>query len=77
MLELVEYIARELVDNPDKVDVSSSKDEEGNVYISLRVDESDMGKIIGKKGRIAKSIRAILKAVSLKENIKIFLEIED
>ena len=77
MLELVEYIARELVENPDSVKVTSSDDGEGNIKIHLRVHPDDMGKVIGKQGRIAKSIRSILKAISLKQNCRINLEIED
>ncbi|RVU55291.1 KH domain-containing protein [Anaerosphaera multitolerans] len=76
MVELVEYIAKSLVDNPDLVSISSEKEnDELNIY--LKVAQSDMGKIIGKQGRIAKAIRSILKAISLKENIKVNLEIEE
>ncbi|SHH25282.1 hypothetical protein SAMN02745245_00896 [Anaerosphaera aminiphila DSM 21120] len=76
MVELVEYIAKSLVDNPDFVEVSSSK-ENDELNICLKVAQSDMGKIIGKQGRIAKAIRSILKAISLKENIRVNLEIEE
>lgn len=76
MVELVEYIAKYLVDNPDSVQVTSKQGEEG-LNILLSVDEKDMGKVIGKQGRIAKAIRSILKATSLKENMKVNLEIEE
>lgn len=76
MVELVEYIAKSLVDDPDSVNVRSQReDDELNIY--LTVAENDMGKVIGKQGRIAKAIRSILKATSLKENIKVNLEIEE
>lgn len=76
MVELIEYIAKSLVDDPSSVDVKS--EENGDVInITLKVASSDMGKIIGKQGRIAKVIRAIIKAVSLKENVKVNLEIEE
>lgn len=76
MVELVEYIAKYLVDNPDSVQVTSKQGEE-ELNILLSVDEKDMGKVIGKQGRIAKAIRSILKATSLKENMKVNLEIEE
>lgn len=76
MVELIEYIAKSLVDEPEKVKVTTSED--GNVNnILLQVSSSDMGKIIGKQGRIAKAIRSILKAVSLKEEIRVNLEIDE
>lgn len=77
MIELVEYIAKSLVDNVDSVRVLKETDEEGNIEIILKVAPEDMGKIIGKQGRIAKSIRDLLKAVSLKENVRISLKIEE
>lgn len=76
MVELVEYIAKSLVDYPDSVKVTSSRDSD-ELRISLSIEKSDMGKIIGKQGRIAKAIRSILKAISLKENIRVNLEIEE
>ena len=75
MLELVEYIARELVENPDSVKVTSSDDGEGNIKIHLRVHPDDMGKVIGKQGRIAKAIRTVVKAAAIKNNIRVVVEI--
>ena len=74
MKELVEVMAKALVDNPDKV-VVTEKTEGRNIVVELRVDPSDMGKVIGKQGRIAKSIRAVVKAASTRENIKVEVEI--
>ena len=74
MVELIEYIAKSLVDDPSSVDVTMSKNDD-SIDITLKVASNDMGKVIGKQGRIAKAIRAILKAVSLKEDVKVNLEI--
>ena len=67
MKDLVEVIARNLVDKPDEV-VVTEKTEGKNVVIELHVAPSDMGKVIGKQGRIAKAIRSVVKAASSKDN---------
>jgi len=74
MKELVEVIAKALVDNPDEVMVTE-KEEGSNVVIELHVAQSDMGKVIGKQGRIAKAIRSVVKAASSKDNKKVDVEI--
>lgn len=74
MKELVEVIAKALVDNPDEV-VVTEKEEGKNVTIELHVAASDMGKVIGKQGRIAKAIRSVVKAASLGENKRVDVEI--
>lgn len=74
MRELVEGIARALVDNPDEVSVNVVEGEK-SIILELRVASEDMGKVIGKQGRIAKSIRTIVKAASIKENKKVVVEI--
>ncbi|MBN2544668.1 MAG: KH domain-containing protein [Spirochaetes bacterium] len=74
--ELVEFIAKSLVDNPDKVNVNLVESEKSTI-IELSVDEPDIGKIIGKHGRIAKAIRTILSAVSNKTHKRILLDIID
>ena len=74
MKELLEYIAKSLVDYP--ADVIVTETENGNTTVlELRVNESDMGKVIGKQGRIAKSIRAVIKATASRENKKAVVEI--
>lgn len=74
--ELVDFIVRQLCEHPDKINVSSS--ETGNeVTITVRAADEDMGKIIGKQGRIAKSIRTIVKAATSGDNKKFFVEIKD
>lgn len=76
MKELVEVIAKALVDNPDEVVVTETvKDKE--VVLELRVAQSDMGKVIGKHGRIASSIRAVVKAAATKEDKKVIVDIKD
>ena len=74
MKELVEVIARALVDNPDEAVVTEKADGR-NIMIELHVAPSDMGKVIGKQGRIAKAIRAVVKAASTRENLKVDVEI--
>ena len=74
MLELVRYIAASLVDKPEAVDVREVENKEG-IVIELRVDPEDMGKVIGKQGRIAKAIRTVVKAASAKSPKPVFVEI--
>ena len=74
MKELVEVIAKALVDNPSEVVVTEKK-EGRNIVIELHVAPSDMGKVIGRQGRIAKAIRAVVKAASTRENVKVDVEI--
>jgi predicted RNA-binding protein YlqC (UPF0109 family) len=74
MKELVEVMAKALVDNPDKV-VVTERAEGRTTVVELRVDPSDMGKVIGKQGRIAKSIRAVVKAASTRDNTRVEVEI--
>lgn len=74
MKELVEVVAKALVDNPDEVVVTEKVDGR-NIVIELHVAASDMGKVIGKQGRIAKAIRALVKAASFKDNARVDVEI--
>jgi len=74
MVELVKYIAQSLVEKPEAVDVRESENEEG-IVIELRVHEDDMGKVIGKQGRIAKAIRTVVKAASAKSEKPVYVEI--
>lgn len=76
MRELVEYIARALVDNPDAVQVSQVEGER-SLILELRVAAEDMGKVIGKQGRIAKAIRTVVKAAATKEGKMVHVEIID
>ncbi|MCI8832015.1 MAG: KH domain-containing protein [Lachnospiraceae bacterium] len=75
MKELVEVIAKALVDNPDEVTVTET--EKGNdLLLELKVAPSDMGKVIGKQGRIAKAIRSVVKAAASREDRKVIVEIQ-
>lgn len=74
MKELVEVIAKALVDDPDSVAVSERQDGRTTV-IEVRVTDSDMGKVIGKQGRIAKAIRSVVKAAAAKEDKKVVVDI--
>ncbi len=75
MKELVEVIAKALVDHPDEV-VVTEKNEGKNIRIQLHVAPSDMGKVIGKQGRIAKAIRSVVKAASSKEDLRVDVDID-
>jgi uncharacterized protein len=74
MRELVEIIAKALVDNPEEV-VVTERTEGRNTIIELHVASSDMGKVIGKQGRIARAIRSVVKAASTKDNARVDVEI--
>lgn len=74
MKELLEIIAKRLVDHPDQIVVTEIEND-NSVILELKVAEDDMGKVIGKQGRIAKSIRAVVKAASVHEDKKYIVEI--
>lgn len=76
MKNLVEVIVKALVDHPEEV-VINEKEEKGVEVLEVRVAESDMGKVIGKQGRIAKAIRSVVKAAAVKENKKVSVDIMD
>lgn len=74
MEELVEVIARALVDNPDGV-VVTERQEGKTTVLEVRVADGDMGKVIGKQGRIAKAIRSVVKAAATKDNKRVVVDI--
>ncbi|MBQ3407092.1 MAG: KH domain-containing protein [Lachnospiraceae bacterium] len=74
MKELVEVIAKSLVDHPEEVVVTEKEDGE-NLILELKVASQDMGKVIGRQGRIAKAIRSVVKAASTKTDKKVTVEI--
>ncbi len=74
MKDLVEVIARSLVEEPDEVVVTETEREDA-IYVELQVGASDMGKVIGKQGRIAKAIRTVVKAASSKADKKVIVDI--
>ncbi len=75
MKEVLEIIAKALVDNPDRVDITEIDNEDSTITLELRVAESDMGKVIGKQGRIAKALRTVVKAAASRENKKVSVDI--
>ena len=75
MVELVKFIAQSLVEKPEAVDVREVENED-SIVIELRVDPDDMGKVIGKQGRIAKAIRTLVKAATAKDAKPVFVEIQ-
>ena len=76
MKELLLYMAKNLVDDPESVSVTEINDDEGKI-LELRVAEGDMGKVIGRQGRIAKEIRTIVKTVAQRTGEKVTVEIVD
>lgn len=74
MKEIVEVIAKALVDHPEKVNVEK-KEEDCQTMLRLHVAEDDMGKVIGKQGRIAKAMRTVVKAAATREEKKVTVEI--
>lgn len=76
MKDLLTYIAQNLVEHPQAVDVQEMETD-GNVVLELRVDPSDMGKVIGRQGRIAKEIRTLMRSVAQRQGKKVSVEIMD
>ena len=74
MKDLLVYLAQSLVDQPEAVKVTETE-EEGSTLLELRVAEDDMGKVIGKQGKIAKSIRTLTKAAAAKQGVRVSVEI--
>ncbi|MDQ4000827.1 MAG: KH domain-containing protein [Actinomycetota bacterium] len=76
MESLLRFLARSLVDEPEKVEVSG-RETDSRVDLTLRVAQGDMGKVIGRRGRTVKAIRTVMKAASVKENKRINVEVSD
>jgi predicted RNA-binding protein YlqC (UPF0109 family) len=74
--ELVEFLARELVDDPDAVEVTESTDDRGTLF-TLRVAPDDMGKVIGKAGRTARAIRTVVRAAATRQGTSVHVDIAD
>jgi uncharacterized protein len=75
--ELLEYLARTLVDHPEQVEVAEFDEDEETVVLELSVAEEDRGKVIGRQGRTAKALRGIMKAGGIKEGKRVLVEIVD
>ena len=74
MVELVEFLVKKLVDDEDAVKVSEEENENGEIIIHVSVNENDMGKVIGKNGKIASAIRTFVKSVSSRSHKKVFVK---
>ena len=75
MKQVLEIIDKALVDNPEQVNITEIDNEDSTITLELRVAESDMGKVIGKQGRIAKALRTVVKAAASRENKKVSVDI--
>jgi predicted RNA-binding protein YlqC (UPF0109 family) len=75
--ELLEYLARELVDEPDEVTVEQFEEDDGTLVLELTVGEDDYGKVIGRGGRTANALRLVVKAAAVKEDRRVLVDIVD
>lgn len=75
MKELIEYIARSLVNDPDQVDVGQSRAAAGKIRLELRVAREDMGRVIGKGGRVANAMRILLRVAAAREGKQVSLDV--
>jgi uncharacterized protein len=77
MRDLLEYLARALVDDPESVSVEEFEEDDGTIVLELAVAEDDYGKIIGRGGRTANALRMVVKAAAVKENRRVLVDIVD
>jgi uncharacterized protein len=77
MRELLEYLARALVDQPDSVSVEQFEEDDGTIVLELAVADDDYGKVIGRGGRTANALRMVVKAAAVKENRRVLVDIVD
>jgi predicted RNA-binding protein YlqC (UPF0109 family) len=77
MKELLEYLARGLVDEPDKVSVGEFEEDDGTLVLELSVADDDYGKVIGRGGRTANALRTVVKAAAVKDNRRVLMDIVD
>jgi predicted RNA-binding protein YlqC (UPF0109 family) len=75
--ELLEFLARSLVENPDQVQVSETEEIDGEVVLELEVAEDDLGRVIGRGGRVANALRAVMKAAATREEKRVVVDILD
>lgn len=75
--ELLEYIVKEIVSKPKKVEVSESTEDDGTTHLTLSVATEDMGTVIGKQGRTIVAIRSLLKTAAAKAGQRVFIELEE
>lgn len=74
---VLEYLVKQVVDAPDAVSVSTSEGRRGNLQLDVRVGDGDMGRVIGKRGRIAQSIRTVVRAAAVKDEVSVDIEFVD
>lgn len=74
---VLEYLVKQVVDNPEAVSVSTTEGRRGNLQLDVRVGDGDMGRVIGKRGRIAQSIRTVVRAAAVKDDVAIDIEFVD
>jgi predicted RNA-binding protein YlqC (UPF0109 family) len=74
---VLEYLVKQVVDNPDAVTVSTVEGRRGALQLDVRVGEGDMGRVIGKRGRIAQSIRTVVRAAAVKDDVSVDIEFVD
>jgi predicted RNA-binding protein YlqC (UPF0109 family) len=77
MKDLLEYLAKGLVDNPDAVRVTEVEENDGTLILELSVDDDDYGSVIGRGGRTAMALRAVVKAAAVKDQRRVFVDIVD
>ena len=77
MEDLLAYLARALVDDPEQVSVESFEEDDGTLVVELRVAESDTGKVIGRGGRTVSALRTVVKAASVKQNRRVLVDVVD
>ena len=77
MKELLTYLARQLVDEPDEVEVEEIEEDDGTLVLELSVADDDYGKVIGRGGRTANALRLVVKAAAVKENRRVLVDIVD
>ncbi len=77
MKDLLEYLAKGLVEHPDAVEVTEIEEDDGTIVLELSVDEDDYGSVIGRGGRTANALRTVMKAAAVKEQRRVFVDIVD
>lgn len=77
MRELLDFLARALVENPDEVEVSQVEEIDGEVVLELEVAEDDLGRVIGRGGRVANALRSVMKAAATREDKRVIVDILD
>ena len=77
MRELLDFLARALVENPDEVEVSEVEKMDGEVVLELEVAEDDLGRVIGRGGRVANALRSVMKAAATREDKRVVVDILD